>query len=209
MKKILACLAIICCLTMVLGLPASAASAKDVDVIVNVKNEEVTVSINTNFACGGVQGVLKYDSEKIAYKDITVTNAIVKNNTADTTVSSSAGQTKVALVGDVSNGTTGEWAEIAYSVNDNEPVKFDFSSLKAFDKSGKKISDANIYIVMRGDANSDGMFNLIDLVRMKKVAAGASTIQEKYKKNFDMDNNGAWEPAADITAFAKYLLNAF
>ena len=66
MKKRLFGLALVSCLVAVLSFPVSAANSKNVDVVVDSKENVVTVSINTDFACGGLQGVVTYDAEKLA-----------------------------------------------------------------------------------------------------------------------------------------------
>lgn len=209
MKKSLACLFIISCMVALLSFPVSAANAKNVDVIIDPKESEVTVSINTDFACGALQGVVTYNSEATTYQAIDVADSISEKNQPTSTVSDKSGQTKVALVGDVSNGTQGEWAKVTYKADENAPAMFDFKSLKVYDKEGNKIEDANLYVVMYGDANIDGLVNIKDLVAMKKISAGNTSILEHRQKNLDMDKSGKWEDALDITALRKYLLGVF
>ena len=206
MKKIVALLLIIGCLVTVLSLPVGAASSNnEVDFIVKADGENITVDVKTNFACGGLQGTLNYDVEKIAYNNINFETAINSKNKANDSIKNVDGATKFAFVGDVKDGTTGKWSTILY--NGTKP-KFNVSNLKAYAANGTKI-DANVYVVFRGDANVDGEFDIRDLVRLKKIAVGSSNIVEQYKKNLDIDSNGVWEPAADLTAFRKYLLGVY
>ena len=198
MKKIVALLLIIGCLITVLSLPVGAASSNnEVDFIVKTDGENITVDVKTNFACGSLQGAVLFNDDEISYTkvDFDTTDSIKKVT----------GATKFAFVGDVKNGTTGSWATISY--NGAKP-KFDISSFKAYAANGT-IIDADVYVVFRGDANVDGEFDIRDLVRLKKIAVGSSNIEEQYKKNLDIDNNGTFEPAADLTAFRKYLLGVY
>ena len=206
MKKIVALLLIIGCLVTALSLPVGAASStNEVDFIVKTDGDNITVDVKTNFACGSLQGALKYNADDVSYNKINFENAINSKNKVSDSIKNVTGATKFAFVGDIKNGTTGSWATISY--NGVKPI-FDISSFKTYSADGKLV-DANVYIVSRGDANVDGAFDIIDLVRLKKVAVGSSDIVEQYKKNLDIDNNGVWEPATDLTTFKKYLLGVY
>lgn len=206
MKKIVALLLIIGCLVTVLSLPVGAASSNnEVDFIVKADGENITVDVKTNFACGGLQGALNYDVEEIAYNNINFETAINSKNKANDSIKNVDGTTKFAFVGDVKDGTTGKWSTILY--NGTKP-KFNASNLKAYAANGTKI-DANVYVVFRGDANVDGLLDIRDLVALKKIAVDARDIEEIFTKNIDVDINGEWEPATDITTYRKYLLGVY
>ena len=205
MKKIVALLLIIGCLVTVLSLPVGAASSNEVDFIVKADGENITVDVKTNFACGGLQGTLNYDVEEIAYNNINFETAINSKNKANDSIKNVDGATKFAFVGDVKDGTTGKWSTILY---DGTKPKFNVSNLKAYTANGTKI-DANVYVVFRGDANTDGLLDIRDLVALKKISVGMRDIEEIYKKNIDVDSSGKWESAVDMTSFIKYLLGVY
>ena len=206
MKKIVALLLIIGCLVTVLSLPVGAASSSnEVDFIVKADGEDITVDVKTNFACGSLQGALLFNDNEMSYSNVTFDTAISSKNKTSDSIKKADGATKFAFVGDVENGTTGNWVTISY--NGAKP-KFDISSFKAYATDGTKI-DANVYVVFRGDANADGLLNVKDLVALKKISVEMRDIEEIYSKNIDVDSNGEWESAVDMTAFRKYLLGVY
>lgn len=206
MKRIIALLLIIGCLFTVISLPVGAASSNnEVDFIVKSDGENITVDVKTNFACGGLQGTLNYDAEEIAYNNINFETAINSKNKANDSIKNVDGATKFAFVGDVKDGTTGKWSTILY---DGTKPKFNVSNLKAYAANGTK-TDANVYVVFRGDANIDGEIDIRDLIKFKKIAVGSSNIVEQYKKNLDVDSNGLLEPASDLATLIEYLLGVY
>lgn len=207
MKKFLVCLVVISCLVLSLCIPVSAEAQKEVDVIVDVNGNDVTVEINTNFACGGLQGVLKYDSQKLTYDSAEVADEIAPNNTLESTVANSNGKTKLAFVGSVAEGTQGSFGKVSYITENKTPVLVDFASLKVYDNAGTAISDAKLFVVMYGDTNNDGLVNVKDLVRMKKYIAGSASVAENKDKNLDVDKNGQFDAAYDLAGLRTKLLN--
>lgn len=206
MKKFMALLLIVGCLITVLSLPVGAASSNnEVDFIVKADGENITVDVKTNFACGSLQGAVLFNDDEISYSKVNFDTAISSKNKTTDSIKKVTGATKFAFVGDVKNGTIGSWATISY--NGAKP-KFDISSFKAYAANGT-IIDADVYVVFRGDANTDGLLDIRDLVALKKISVGTRDIEEIYKKNIDVDSSGKWEPAADLTAFRKYLLGVY
>ncbi len=205
MKKIVALLLIIGCLVTVLSLPVGAASNNEVDFIVNADGENITLDVKTNFSCGSIQGALLFDDDEISYSDVNIDAAISSKNKAVDSIKKGKGVTKFAFVGDVNNGTTGSWATITYT---GDKSKFDISSFKAYAASGTEIN-ADVYVVFRGDANTDGLLDIRDSVALKKIAFNTRDIEKIYSKNIDVDASGEWEPAVDMTAFKKYMFSIF
>lgn len=203
MKKILALLLIIGCLFTALSLPVGAVTSNnDVDFIVKAENGNIAIDVETNFACGGLQGALLFDDGEISYSNVEFADGINSKNKSSNSIKNEAGATKFVFVGNVKDGTTENWATISYT---GAKPDFDISSFKAYAPNGTKI-DANVYVVFRGDANADGQRNILDLIRLKKNSLDKVGIVERYKKNLDVDNNGELANAQDLIKFKRYLL---
>ena len=202
MKKIVALLLIIGCLVTISSLSVGAVSnSNDVDFIVKANGENITVDVETNFACGSLQGALLYDDDAITYGKTSFASAINSKNKTLDSIKNVNNATKFAFVGNVDAGTAGNWATISF--NGNTP-KFNVSNLKAYSANGSKI-DADVYVVFRGDANVDGTLDIRDLVALKDNA----DIKEIYIKNTDVDKDGALASVNDMAAFKKYLLGLY
>ena len=107
MKKILACLVVICCLFNFVALTANATDSNEVEINVEVYDETVTVDISTNFACGGLQGALEDKLGNLTYDAATVNADINSQNAIGSSVLDSKGKTRFVLVGDIADGTDG------------------------------------------------------------------------------------------------------
>lgn len=206
MKKVVALLLGICCICAALSLSVSAKNVNnEVDLIVKTSGESIDIEVNTNFACGSLQGSLLSNSD-VQYENIVFENAISSNNQPIDSIRNTEGVTRVALVGDVESGTNGKWATITYTGNN---AKFNVGSFKVYAADKVKM-DANVYVVFRGDANTDGSLDIRDLLNFKKTSnLDEPDIEEIYKKNIDVDGNGLWESNNDTATFRKYLLGTF
>lgn len=200
MKKIVALLLVVGCLVTVLSLSVGAASGdKEIDFVVKTEGENITVAVETNFDCGGLQGALKYANADVTYNNVDL-NEIASKNESEDSVEVVDGATKFAFVGDVVSGTRGKWATVSYR---GDKAKFNISNLKVFAANGDAITDAKAYVVFRGDANTDGLLDIRDLV---KLNSNTSDIAQVYKKNIDFDGDGTSVTNSDITGFRKHLL---
>ena len=206
MKKVIALLLGICCMCAALSLSVAAKSVNnEVDLIVKKSGENIEIEVNTNFACGALQGSLLCD-EELKYEDVAFENQISSNNKASDSIRSTEGVTRVALVGDIASGTSGKWATISYT-GDNS--KFNVGSFKVYAADQAKM-DANVYVVFRGDVNTDGSLDVRDLLKFKKSSdSDTPDVEEIYKKNIDVDGNGVWESDADVQTFRNYLFGKF
>ena len=214
MKKVIALLLCICCMCAALSLSVAAKNGNnEVDLIVNTSGENIEIEVKTNFACGSLQGSLLSDAD-VQYKDVAFESAIDSNNrtapsetlpngSTSSSIRSTEGVTRFAFVGDVNSGTSGKWATISYTGNNS---KFNLGSFKVYAANKDKM-DADVYIVFRGDANTDGSLDIRDLFKFKKTSnLDTPDIEEIYKKNIDVDGNGTWESDTDMQAFRNYLL---
>ncbi len=61
-----------------------------------------------------------------------------------------------------------------------------------------------VHTVHAGDLTADGVINILDLVRMKKVLVGEDVEYDILA--LDVDRNNSYEPAVDFTALRKQLL---
>ena len=205
MKKLLSLVVVICCVSLLFCLPVQAAGENEVLFVVDTDGNTVTVDVKTEFSCGGVQGLLKYDGSEIAYDEVAFASALSSINSAGNSVSDSSGATKIALVCAANGGVNGELATLTYSADAGVPAVFDFSSLKAFSASGAKLSDVKAVVVMYGDADNNGLINIIDLIRLKKVTAGSVSVIEGKERNYDVNKDGS-RNANDLTALVTRLL---
>ena len=206
MKKVVAILLVICCLGAALSVSVAAENVNnEVDFIVKTSGENIEIEVNTNFACGSLQGSLLSNAD-VQYENIAFENAISSNNQPNDSIRSTEVITRVALVGDVESGTNGKWATISYLGNS---AKFNVGSFKAYTANKEKVS-ADVYVVFRGDANTDGSLDIRDLFKFKKTSnLDEPDIEEIYKKNIDVDGNGVWESDVDVQTYRNYLLGKF
>lgn len=202
MKKIIALLLTVGCLATFLSMPAYAASSNEVDFIVNADGNNITIDVETNFPCGSFQGALKFDD--VTYKAIEINDNIKSKNTVNDTVKVEDSAVKLAFVGDVTNGTQGDWATLSF---EGSKAKFDFASAKVYAKDGSAV-DAAVYVVYRGDANDDGVINIKDLVRLKKVGASVLAPIAGKEKNCDVNADGEKANSNDLVSLRQILINA-
>ena len=202
MKKIIALLLTVGCLATFFALPAQAASSNEVDFVVKNDGQNITIDVETNFACGSLQGALKFDD--VSYKEIDIDDSLKAKNTINDTVKVVDKAVKLALVGDVSNGTQGKWATLAF---EGSKAKFDATSVKAYAVDGSVI-EVTAYTVYRGDANADGVISIKDLVSLKKVSANVITPILGKEKNCDVNGDGTKANSNDLSALRKILLAA-
>ena len=205
MKKILSLVIVICCLSLLCCLPAQAAGENEVLFVVDPDGDTITVDIKTEFSCGGVQGILSYDGSEIAYEESSFASALASINSASNSFSDSSGATKVALVCAADGGVNGDLATLTYEAEAGVPAVFNFSSFKALDASGAKLNNAKAVVVMYGDANNDGLINIVDLIRLKKVTAGQASVITGKERNYDLNKDGS-RNASDLTALVARLL---
>lgn len=205
MKKILSLVIVICCLSLLCCLPAQAAGENEVLFVVDPDGDTITVDIKTEFSCGGVQGVLSYDGSAIAYDEVDFADALSSINSANNSVSDSSGATNIALVCSASSGVNGDLATLTYTADAGVPAVFDFSSLKIFNASGDKLNNAKAVMVMYGDTDNNGLINILDLIRLKKVTAGQASVITGKERNYDLNKDGS-RNASDLTALVTRLL---
>lgn len=205
MKKLSVVLAIILCLSAFFCVPASAASP-EVDLYVTAIGTDLTVSIESCSALGAIQGTIGYDKDVITYDSSSVIAAISSRNTSSDTFSNSAsaGSTSVALVGNSSSGTSGEWASIGYVAPVGTPADFSLTGFKAFTKTGAA-TKAKFVIVMPGDANEDKLVNVKDYVKFKKILSRGDTLPDVVK-NLDVNKSGGDYNLIDFSQLRSNLL---
>ena len=173
---------------------------------------DVTVDISTNFECGGLLGALVYDAENLTYEAAIINDNVKEYNEVKSSILDSDGKTRLALVGDVANGTDGNWLTITYTAKNGADVDFIAKSFKVYDVKSKLV-DANVEItkevinVLRGDANEDGALDIRDLVEMYNCKDSAN-ISGLKMMCLDFNEDGTWDFDTDMPAFRKYLLNA-
>lgn len=205
MKKIISLVIVICCLSLLCCLPAQAAGESEVLFVVDSDGETITVDVKTEFSCGGVQGILSYDGSEIAYDEVAFASALSSINGASNTVSDSSGATKIALVCAADGGVNGDLATLTYTADAGVPAVFNFGSLKAFGATGTKLSNVKAVVVMYGDADNNGLINIVDLIRLKKVMAGQASVITGKERNYDLNSDGS-RNGTDLAALVTRLL---
>ena len=206
MKKLLSLMAVMCCAALIFCVPVKADAQNEIIFEVDACGNTITVDVASQFACGAVQGMLSYDGTEIAYQSVSFEGGLSSHNSANNSVSDSSGATKVALVCAASGGVNGDLASLTYTAEQGVPALFEFSALKAFDSNGAKLSNATAVMVMYGDTDGDGLLNILDLVRLKKTAAGEFTAKSGYERNYDLDKDSVLADSQDITALINKLI---
>lgn len=151
---------------------------------------EVTVRISTDYDCAGLQAVVKFDSSKITYA----------GETADDIY---AAKGKVSVSKTAAENINGKWFDLKFKSNKVLFAKdFTVSDLK-----GVKVIDGKMSVNTAnenytcGDTCTDGVINLKDLVRIKKISADIIS----DNNTADCDLSGKVD-ANDIVTLKKLLL---
>ena len=162
---------LVVCLVVGFSFSASADVEKNINFIIGIKNK-LTVTVSSDFACGGVQGVHTYDSSKLQYVSAKFSeNTSSKND--DSFIAPSEGQIKFIALGDATDGTNGSFITFTFSKkNANALPSFGISSVKVSGVTGKSVTDFSAQLVLRGDCNDDSVIDIRDDVNMKKLNAG-------------------------------------
>ncbi|MBR4911135.1 MAG: hypothetical protein IKZ47_07455 [Clostridia bacterium] len=206
MKKLLALILALCCISALFCFSVSAAGEKEVLLVVENDSGSIKVDISTEFACGAVQGAIKYDGDQIAYQSSTVAAGINSINEPANSISNTSGTTKVGFVCASNGGFSGQLASIEYSADESVPAIFDFTALKAFDKDGAKLTDVKVSVALLGDADNDGFVTVKDLVYFKQILLGEKTVAAGKERNLDVNRNGTNAQDNDITQLRMNLL---
>ena len=105
-----------------------------------ISGDTVVVTLSNTANSAGVEGVLKYNPDVFTYKDVTFLGVAAEKNTDYGSVKNYAsGQVRFSIVGDVAQGTTGDWAKFTFEVKDGfiGGTKMYLSNLKVADLSAK------------------------------------------------------------------------
>ncbi len=173
----------------------------------------VSITLNTNFVCGGYEGVFTYDTDVLEYVsasyDITEGQAGFngRNNVSNSIKEISEGIMTVAI-GYASSGTKGNFVTLNFQVKDSasdidwtKVAKFELKDAIFSNVQGNVAYDTTISETMLGDANEDYEIDVCDLVRMKKQQR-----DQDYSLNSDCDRSeGTAVDANDCNLLRKYL----
>lgn len=212
MKKSILVMVIALMLAVSVIVPVSAASVQP-ELSVNGSESTVELTVATSSVYGGLQGVITYDAEKLTYKGATVVDGLADSAKVEKAIKETeAGKITVALIGDVGNGTAGEWFTLNFDVKGEEAavVTFAFNSVKASSVDGRTSTTLDNTSVnwavnsVIGDVSGDGTVDIRDLVCFKKNSVGiAGTFIEA---NADCNGDGKLDIADDIVALRRFLL---
>ena len=203
MKRLSIVLALVLCASLLFCTPVSAAG-EEARLYVKASGTAITVKVKTSAAVGALQGAVKYDETAFQYDSAVAAETIAPNNAAASSFSNLAGATKVALVGDPSTGTSGEWATLTYSADEGTPAVFDFAGVKAFSASGDKFTPT-VKVIMPGDVDNDKLVTIKDYIRLKRnYCAGVAISGQAENKDVNMDGTNV--ASSDIPQLRKDLL---
>lgn len=203
MKKLSIVLTLVLCASAFFCVPASAA-ADEARLYVKAHGTEVTVTVKTNNALGALQGAVKYTDGAFEYDDAAAAEAILANNAKASSFQNVTGATKLALVGDPTNGTSGEWATVTYSAEEGTALNFEFANIKAFDASGD-VLQPTAKVILPGDVDNDKTVTIKDYVRLKRYYCSGTAISSQVE-NKDVDTNGSYQANFDIPQLRKDLI---
>lgn len=203
MKKVIVCLTIMTSLLVGTALLTNAETADVVRLerkhyIAEDGTKMTDITVNTNFACGGFEGVLKYDGQNLDYVKFTDYVGNSRNTKALSTRDTADGIRSVVL-GYAKTGTQGNFVTFTFEGTSTE----DFGIKQAIfaDAQGNEV-DAKVYDVMLGDATGDFNVDVYDLVRMKKHNEKQECDADIW--NSDCDRNGAVEDN-DLVQLRRFL----
>lgn len=212
MKKSILVMVVTLMLVVSFVMPISATSAQP-ELDVSGSGNTVELRVSTSSVYGGLQGVITYDAEKLTYKGATVVDGLADSYKSEKAIKENeTGKITVALIGDVRNGTAGEWFTLEFEVKGKETdvVTFAFNSVKASSIDGRTstvLGNTTIDWAVNsaiGDVNGDGKVDVRDLICFKKYSAGITGTF--IAANADCNGDGELDAAVDIIALKKILL---
>ncbi len=178
----------------------------------NSGTKMVSITLNTNFVCGGYEGVFTYDTNVLKYVGASYgtkegeAGFNGRNNAANSVKSIDEGIMTVAL-GYASTGTKGDFVTLNFEVKDSagavnwaDVAKFDMKDAIFSNVQGNVSYETSIAETMLGDANGDYEIDVRDLVKMKKQAVAG-----EYTLNSDCDRDDAATDADDCILLRQYL----
>lgn len=133
---------------------------------------EVVVALNTDFVAGRIKASIGFDNEKYTFVGVKLADDIIAANTVLDFYSVYDSSITVS-VDAPADGYQGDWVYVCFEkVEANSPVS-------GFTVNVSAVNDAYLHIcsgytsksAFLHDANGDGYFNIIDLVRLKKYIA--------------------------------------
>lgn len=210
MKKIIL-LAIALLLAVSFMVPASAETAQPIMKVAG-DGETVTLTVSTEMLYGGIQGEIAFDATALTYVNAVVTEGLIDEAKAEIAIQlKSDGVIKFALLGNVANGTSGDWFTVTFSVDTDKATTVPFnltngkaSSVDGLTSTAFETSAEYMLNGKLGDINGDAKVDIKDLIRFKKYAAGVTS--DIVESNADCDGNGVIEPANDMAKLIQYLL---
>ena len=214
MKKSILVMIVALMLAVIIAVPVSAASVQP-ELAVSGNGDAVELTLATAATYGGIQCVITYDAEKLTYKGATVAEGLSDTLKVENAIKETqAGKISVAIIGNVGDGTAGEWFTLNFEekVEDAALVSFALTSVKASSVDGLSstaLDDVSINWAINsviGDTNGDGEVDIRDLVCFKKNAAGV--VGTFVEANADCDGDGVVDAAEDIVALRRFLLGA-
>lgn len=205
MKKLSIVMAIVLCVSACFCMSVSAANP-EVELYVTALGTDLMVSIESSSNLGAISGVIGYDKGAITYDSSVVNASISSVNSTSDTFSNSAGegQTSVALVGDSSNGTSGNWATIGYVAPLGTPIDFSLTNFKAFNKNGAA-TKTDFAVIVLGDVNEDKVVDITDYVRFTKIFKDNASLPA-VEKCLDVNRSGGDYSIGDLSQLRKNLL---
>lgn len=172
---------------------------------------KVNLEISTAFYASGIQFLLEYDDSLLNYLSADISEHLIPGNSSQNSVQKQKGGLRIAILGDLENGTQGVWLTLCFAVAGGAAGNTDFklSAIKAVDASANEIEcfsgncSVEINGAVGGDVNGDGWLDVRDIIRFKKFFAYSADINtENADLNCDSDIT-----SADMLILRKILIS--
>lgn len=167
-------------------------------------DNQIKVTLYTDSPCAGVQGTLLYDTANFTYVSAELSSNYNAKNSVQSSVKATDGGIKVILLGNLKQGTSGNWITFTFTANTSTVNSaFSFQNAVYADTKGAKLSVGTTE-TMRGDVNGDYSVNIKDLVRFKKHLGGT---QCSFNETNGNCNRNGISDTSDFAILKQYLLD--
>lgn len=186
-RKIISSLVLICVLLLTVATTVLASETDtfslSVDKTSAMAGDTIAVTLSNTEACAGVEGVLKYNPEALTYQSVTFSeNLAERNNEYRSIRTYSSGEIRFSIVGDTTNGTTGDWATFIFKVNTGfgGSSQVSITNVKRSDVSAKLTEEngASVGLNITPMEITDASITLGESITVNYYA----NVSEKYKE---------------------------
>ena len=165
-----------------------------------LSENRIAVSVITDKPCGAIDITLCYDSSNLSFK-LGEVDRNISNINKDTVFTAADGKISIYLMGE----HVGKWVTLIFEKNGAIPSAFNLEEGSKFVSLGGINDNVEVYQVMYGDANSDYILDIKDLIRIKKYCARIINDTHIDTLSADISKNGSIE-AEDLAILEKLLI---